>query len=555
MANFEDFTEEQLQDFLNKTKPSSNLAPSSEELISGYKASLQPALSEPSPQLKEYISSFDKNSLTPNPIPSIISKESEDQSSALYPTPAPGPIPSIISKESKYSDPEQIPKQLQDVLGQKKYASELPSLSKKDSEIESLIDKFKTNTQEEQQEEEEEPIALKPSARVISSKEPVKKAEEPTSDLEKQLAEASKKDLEERTKYSDLLKDALEKRDFTQLAAQLGKASAQIGAGIGGIVERGTVTKPVGMDIYDKMMDIASQPISDLEKKKAYETEERRNDPKSSESIAAQAIMREFGIKVPDTATASFLEKQFPAISSLMARREATEQRKESALGRQQEMSLRRQELALKAGQIQDEKTRNEFVKLQESLDPTKARSGAFGDQYKIVNQADRLKTLLSKAGSGMDLTGPELEEVALAQAKIIGGAGGTSRSQIQALVPHSLTGEVTKVWSWLSNNPTGTKQQEFVKRMASTIDREQDLARSELKKIIDKRTTVRRHLKDKNPDLYSDVLKEAYSSVGITDGQKGAVEKDPQVQKYADEHFGGNYNDALDFLEKRRKQ
>jgi hypothetical protein len=238
-----------------------------------------------------------------------------------------------------------------------------------------------------------------------------------------------------------------------------------------------------------------------------------------------------------------------------MARREATEQRKESALGRQQEMSLRRQELALKAGQVQDEKTRNEFVKLQESLDPTKARSGAFGDQYKIVNQADRLKTLLNKAASGMNLTAPELEEVAIAQAKILGGAGGTSRSQVQALVPHSLTGEVSKAWSWLSNNPTGTGQQEFVKRMAKTIDREQDLAKSELKKIIDKRVTVRRHLKDKNPELYKDVLNEAYSSVGITEGQKSSVEKDSQVQKYADEHFGGNYDNALDFLEKRRKR
>lgn len=453
--------------------------------------------------------------------------------------------------------PQQIPKQLQDVLGQNKYASELPSASvsqapssKKDSEIEGLVNKLKANAEEEG-DEYQEPIAPRAPARAISSKKP----EEPASDLEKQLAEASKRDLEERTKYSDLLKDALEKRDFTQLAAQLGKASAQIGAGIGGIVERGTVTKPVGMDIYDKMMDIASQPISDLEKKKAYETEERRNDPKSSESIAAQAIMREFGIKVPDTATASFLEKQFPAISSLMARREATEQRKESSLGRQQEMSLRRQELALKAGQIQDEKTRNEFVKLQESLDPTKARSGAFGDQYKIVNQGDKLKKLVSKAASGFDLTSQELEEVAAAQAAILGGAGGKSRSQVQALVPHSLTGEVKKAWQWLSNKPTGTDQQEFVKRMYNTIEREQELARSELKKTIDKRVTVRRHLKEKNPELYKDVLNEAYSSVGITESQKGAVEKDPQVQKYADEHFGGNYNDALDFLEKRRKQ
>ena len=55
---------------------------------------------------------------------------------------------------------------------------------------------------------------------------------------------------------------------------------------------------------------------------------------------------------------------------------------------------------------------------------------------------------------------------------------------------------------------------------------------------------------RSKNPELYRDVLNEAYSSVGITEGQK-----DPQVQKYADDHFGGNYNDALDFLEKRRKQ
>lgn len=456
--------------------------------------------------------------------------------------------------ETKKAEDEplpQIPKQLQDVLGKREYATQAPT--KDSGDITKLISSIQAKGKEiEPEEGKEEEIS---SPRMLASDRKTPEITEKKSSLEKALAEAAKKDAEERTKYSDLLKEAVAKRDFTQLIAQLGSAASTIGAGIGGTVERGTVTKPVGEDIYKRMIETASQPISDLERKKTYEIEERKNDPQSAESIAARAIMNEFDIKVPETATAAFLEKQFPAISSLMARREATEAKKEAALDRQRELGLRRQELAVKTAQIQDEKTRNEFVKLQESTDPTKARSGAFGKQYDIVNQGDKLKRLVARASSGFDLTGQELEEVAMAQAAILGASGGRSRSQVQALVPHSLTGEVKKAWQWLSNKPTGTGQQEFVKRIYDTIEREQELARSELKKTIDKRIAVRRHLKEKNPQLFEEVVNDAYSSLGITGGEKGAAGKDPQVQKYADAHFGGNYNDALNFLENRRKK
>lgn len=155
--------------------------------------------------------------------------------------------------------------------------------------------------------------------------------------LDEMLSDAANKDLEERKKYSDLLKDAIAKRDFTQLAAQLGRAASQIGAGITGTVERGVVTKPVGGEIYDKMIELASQPISDLEKQRVLEIEERKMDPESSDSRAARAIMQEFGIKVPKTATAAFLEKQFPSIATLTARREQAEKERALAEERRQD--------------------------------------------------------------------------------------------------------------------------------------------------------------------------------------------------------------------------
>jgi hypothetical protein len=195
----------------------------------------------------------------------------------------------------------------------------------------------------EEQEEIQEEIPKKQAYRP-SETQPTDFKEEEKNTLEKMLAGASSRDLEERKKYSELLNRALEKRDFSEFAAQLGRATAQIGAGLGGAISKTEAAKPVGEDIYRQMIASSDKYVSDLEKKKALEIEERRMDPRSAESMAARAIIADLGIKVPETANAAFLEKQFPAISTLMARRELIASQKAREEERKEErMALREQ--------------------------------------------------------------------------------------------------------------------------------------------------------------------------------------------------------------------
>lgn len=308
------------------------------------------------------------------------------------------------------------------------------------------------------------------------------------------------------TDYRQQLADAQEQSKTARLIARLGQASDSIGSGIaGGTSGRSVSVKPTGEAFYKDLEAGADQPIKDLQQRMSVEKE----SPSEAQGLK-DFLKSRFGLDIQGNPTPEQLQKLLPTLSHLKGLEITGEARKDAAK-QTQDFKNEVQE------QKKTDKLNKDVVDLQKALDPTQARSGEFAKQYSSLMQGEKLKALTTKAGTGLNLTPQELEEFSLGLGRLISGSGGAARSQIEALVPHSIVGNAAKTVQWLSNEPTGTQQQEFVKRMLGTVDREQDIARRELKKTIEKRhNAYSGKFKDDDSGIYDNTLNDALDSLGL---------------------------------------
>jgi hypothetical protein len=177
---------------------------------------------------------------------------------------------------------------------------------------------------------------------------------------------------------------------------------------------------------------------------------------------------------------------------------------------------------------------------LGDALDESKGRNGALGVSKTVFDRAERLETLANAAKGNPDKR--QMEEFAIGINAMLSGSNTGSQEQVKALLPSSLKGDVSKVREWLTNSPTGTDQQEFVKRMSDTIAREKATAAEQIKRTKFSRVAQFHDASNLDPDgfksvLYShDVDPDEYAS-----WTKGGFKKQSAVQG-----AGGGNHDAL---------
>lgn len=315
------------------------------------------------------------------------------------------------------------------------------------------------------------------------------------------------------------LTQAQHQKDMASLANRLGMAGETIGTAL-------SRTQPIGTKGFEANIKAADDYVNNLKDKLTMD----KFDPNSQSSQFYRGMMKEkFGVTIGDNVSASDIEKAFPVVAKASELEVAKQMQYLQAKMVQDAKQESRQDSKQEKKEGQLNKDIRQFG---EALDPTKGRAGLFGDQYGILQRGERLKQLVNKAKGGLNLTPAESEELALGTARLISGAGGTSRSQIQALVPHSLTGESMKAIQWLTNKPTGSQQQEFVQRTMNLIDREQETARNELEKTINKRAKSYSHLSEDKPEEYNDILNTALESIGKGKAQQEAAKTAPIMPK-----------------------
>lgn len=83
----------------------------------------------------------------------------------------------------------------------------------------------------------------------------------------------------------------------------------------------------------------------------------------------------------------------------------------------------------------------------------------------------------LAKSVDNMNLTPQEMTEFAAGMAALITGGNQPALRTIEEMRPKTATSSVMNAVQWVTNNPTGTEQQAFIRRWLKTLAREQQVA------------------------------------------------------------------------------
>ena len=149
------------------------------------------------------------------------------------------------------------------------------------------------------------------------------------------------------------------------------------------------------------------------------------------------------------------------------------------------------------------------------AIDPTQNVRNAMGVAKIANDRAQRLNSLISAYPDG-NIDSRQTEELAIGiQAMLSGsGGGGSSGSQelTKGLIPQTVVGNWSKIVEWWKNDPQGLNQQEFVKRLKGTLDREEYVTGKQVLRNQYQRAGAFKWLQTQNPDAFNEVL----SSNGI---------------------------------------
>jgi hypothetical protein len=196
----------------------------------------------------------------------------------------------------------------------------------------------------------------------------------------------------------------------------------------------------------------------------------------------------------------------------------------QNRLGRLDQYKMHAQDIAARNKDKFDAKTEAQVNKwtsqMKDDLDPNKARGGNLASNQKRVDNAQRIEALLSQVHNNPDPR--QMEELAISSQALLSSSGTPAAEQVKALIPHTAMSSANAFREWLTNNPTGTGQQEFVKRMAETVEREKDLANQQVQKAQRQRLSAYGRFKDADPETYNAIL----NSYGLGEGEEKEEKK-----------------------------
>ncbi|MGZ3770058.1 MAG: hypothetical protein ACXVCP_00400 [Bdellovibrio sp.] len=172
----------------------------------------------------------------------------------------------------------------------------------------------------------------------------------------------------------------------------------------------------------------------------------------------------------------------------------------------QQNANTNARKVGVMQGQRADANNQKMAVALQKDLDADAGRTGNFGKISGTLISAQKLEQLTAQHPDG-NLDPRQMEEYALGLANMVSNGSGAARSQVEALVPHTFWGKAQSVKEWLLNNPQGAEQQAFVKRMSETVQREKELAQTQLNQIRESRLTSHKAYSKADPEGFKSQL------------------------------------------------
>ena len=357
--------------------------------------------------------------------------------------------------------------------------------------------------------------------------------------------------LKEKLSEMQGLRQAQESRDLTILMNQLGKSAEIIANNIGGLVNRGIITKPVATEIYNQNIKQAENIVTDFKENLAVQKEAKKSDPSSEDSKVARELLKSLGIDVSEKASAAFIEKNFPSLASFAKSRTLAEERKEQ---KQKESEVKKVEGARRdlARKVTLATTRGgaTFERLKSNIVQADSIFNTVGTP--IVESEEEIDKLDGKKLN--EAAKPQIAEIAMELNKLLSGSSSGNRKTFETLFPNTLSMSASDLENYFTNKLTPAKQASFLKMALKTGIRQKALAK---RAILNQKRQVfagTKHLRDTLGDEYDDTI----SLVAEID-KKQIPEfisgKNEKIQKFADKHFNGDYEKAKIVFEKKKQE
>jgi hypothetical protein len=206
-------------------------------------------------------------------------------------------------------------------------------------------------------------------------------------------------------------------------------------------------------------------------------------------------------------------KEQLTAENEQAQRTETAKYHNEEISEREKALAIEKQKLGIEhtkqVTEKQDKDTEKQSAAMTKALDPTALSRGAFAIRQQVVDRAERLQTLHNTVQEFQNgnYDKRQIEELAIGMNSLLSGSNTGAQQQVENLVPKSIWSDAAKLAEWISNNPTGTKQQAFVKRMSQTVENEKSTSENQIKKTQYQRLAQFDDFAKSNPSQYNDIM------------------------------------------------
>lgn len=323
---------------------------------------------------------------------------------------------------------------------------------------------------------------------------------------------------------------AIHNRNYLQLLGGLNKAGALAAQGFSKGASKADYT--IGNDILTQAnqlpKDLSDKQSLDLlkteNKLKASDllNEVKRRDPNSEVSKAYREFVKTAAPQL--AAQPDFLNLSAEGVKDILP-----------GIDLKMKMDMLKEQKSREASDKSSAAADKEFAQFTKDIDmPYTARSGtALGQAANSVRRAEALQAFAAVPDTNK-LTGAQMQELASSLDSIIRG-GNTSKGTIEKLVPKTARSSAAKTLEWITNEPQGTKQKEFIDIMLKAADREKTIGLKQIQDWQARRAAMVRKAKDL-PEF-----KAALDSKGLSDLTEQARQ-------------GKQFNSAQDYIDKQKQ-
>ena len=145
-----------------------------------------------------------------------------------------------------------------------------------------------------------------------------------------------------------------------------------------------------------------------------------------------------------------------------------------------------------------------ELKELEGRLNPSGAKAGSLAKLNDKVNQAEAVEALILDENGNLkkDIDKRQIQELAKGLDNLL-TSGVSTVSGVHELVPVSAQGNLQSLQEYITGIPTGGAMDDFVKKLAETVQREKNLRHDQLVRAQVSGLGVAANLRKTNPDEY----------------------------------------------------